>query len=56
MSHNFWLLLHVLLLVFWLGTDVGVLLSAWVTKNKNLSTETREKILGIGMQLSLIHI
>ena len=53
MSHNFWLLLHVLLLVFWLGTDVGVLLSAWVTKNKNLSTETRQKILGIGMQLDM---
>jgi len=53
MSYNAWLFLHILLLVAWLGTDVGVLVGGWASKNKNLSTETREKILGIGMQLDM---
>ena len=53
MSHEFWLFIHILLLVAWLGTDVGVLVGGLESKNSELSNETRGKILGIGMLLDM---
>lgn len=53
MSYDLWLFLHVLLLVFWLGTDVGVLLGGLVSKNSALSNETRATVLGVGMKLDM---
>ena len=42
---------HVLLLVFWLGTDVGVFLAAKISERATLSVETRATVLGLGMVL-----
>ncbi|MEM7504024.1 MAG: hypothetical protein AAF417_18420 [Pseudomonadota bacterium] len=49
--HNLLLFLHVLLFVFWLGTDVGVFLAAKISEKGELSTETRSTVLGLGMVL-----
>lgn len=49
--HNLLLFIHVLLFVFWLGTDVGVFLAAKISENGKLSTETRSTVLGLGMVL-----
>ncbi len=43
--------LHVLLFVFWLGTDVGVFLAAKISEKPELSVETRSTVLGLGMVL-----
>lgn len=43
--------LHVLLFVFWLGTDVGVFLAAKISERAELSVETRSTVLGLGMVL-----
>jgi len=42
---------HVLLFVFWLGTDVGVFLAARISERGELSVETRSTVLGLGMVL-----
>ena len=43
--------LHILLFVFWLGTDVGVFLAAKISEKPELSVETRSTVLGLGMVL-----
>lgn len=53
MSHELWLFIHIILLVAWLGTDVGVLVGGLESKNSELSNETRGKILSIGMLLDM---
>ena len=42
---------HVLLFVFWLGTDVGVFLAAKISERSDLGTETRATVLKLGMVL-----
>ncbi|MEM9529850.1 MAG: hypothetical protein AAGA23_02905 [Pseudomonadota bacterium] len=42
---------HILLLVFWLGTDLGVFLAAKVSERAELSVETRATVLKVGMVL-----
>ncbi|MFK7956507.1 MAG: hypothetical protein AB8B96_10450 [Lysobacterales bacterium] len=42
---------HILLLVFWLGTDLGVFLGAKVTERTDLSVETRVTVLKLAMVL-----
>ena len=42
---------HLLLFVFWLGTDVGVFLAAKISERSELSVETRSTVLGLGMVL-----
>lgn len=42
---------HILLLVFWLGTDLGVFLGAKVTERADLSVETRVTVLKFAMVL-----
>ena len=42
---------HILLLVFWLGTDVGVFLAAKLSEKSDLSVETRATVLRLGMIL-----
>jgi len=42
---------HILLLVFWLGTDLGVFLGAKVTERTDLSVETRVTVLKFAMVL-----
>ena len=47
----FWLYLHILLLVFWVGTDVGVFIAAKWSERATLSMETRQAVLQLGMVL-----
>ncbi len=42
---------HLLLFVFWLGTDIGVFLAAKISERADLSVETRGTVLGLGMVL-----
>lgn len=44
-------LIHILLLVFWVGTDVGVFIAAKYSEKSELSVETRATILSVGMIL-----
>ena len=46
-----WLYLHILLLVFWVGTDVGVFIAARWSERTTLSIETRQTVLQLGMVL-----
>ena len=50
-EYSLWLLLHIFLLVFWLGTDLGVFLAAKVSERSELSVETRATVLKLGMVL-----
>ncbi len=49
--YEFWLYLHILLLVFWVGTDLGVFLAARYSERTELSYETRAIVLQLGMVL-----
>ncbi|MDG2461825.1 MAG: hypothetical protein P8M73_13170 [Luminiphilus sp.] len=46
-----WLYVHILLLVFWVGTDVGVFIAAKWSERTELSIETRQTVLQLGMVL-----
>ena len=48
---SLWLYLHILLLVFWVGTDVGVFVAARWSERTSLSIETRQTVLQLGMVL-----
>ncbi len=48
---SLWLYLHILLLVFWVGTDVGVFIAARWSEKTTLSIETRQTVLQLGMVL-----
>jgi hypothetical protein len=49
--HSIYLFVHIMLLVFWLGTDVGVFLAAKVSERSDLGTEARVSVLQLGMVL-----
>ena len=51
MSYSWWVLLHIFLLVFWLGTDLGVFLAAKMSERADLSAETRGSLMTLGMVL-----
>lgn len=50
-SYSLWVFAHVLILVFWLGTDIGVFLAAKLSERSDLSVETRTTVLKLGMVL-----
>lgn len=50
-AYSLLLYAHILLLVFWLGTDVGVFLAAKYSERSELSVETRATVLKVGMLL-----
>jgi len=43
--------IHILLFVFWLGTDIGVFLAAKISERSDLGVETRATVLKLGMVL-----
>jgi hypothetical protein len=47
------LTIHILLLVAWLGIDVGVFTSSFVMRRPNMSTETRRTVRGLMRNLDL---
>lgn len=51
MSYALLIWFHLLLLVFWLGTDIGVFVAAKVSERADLSMETRGTVLRVGMVL-----
>ncbi len=50
-AYNVALFAHILLLVFWIGTDVGVFIAAKYSEKGDLSPETRATVLKVGMIL-----
>jgi hypothetical protein len=44
----FWGYVHIMLLVFWLGADIGVFISANVAKTTKYPVETRAALLSVG--------
>jgi len=50
-SYSWMVLFHILLLVFWLGTDVGVFLAAKMSERSDLSVEARGTVMQLGMVL-----
>ncbi len=52
-THEFFILLHLVLFVYWLGGDLGVFYSSGFVVNENLSKETRLVAAKIMMNLDL---
>jgi len=46
-AHGIWRLIHILLFVFWLGADLGVLISAHLAKRSDLTFEQRAMLLKV---------
>ena len=49
-----WKYLHILMFVFWIGTDLGVFLSAKKSTDPNLSFETRLLLLHMALRIELL--
>lgn len=52
--HKLWVFVHIMLLVYWLGADLGVFILARRAKNAALSFETRLKLLEAAMAIDLL--
>lgn len=50
-SHSLWLYVHILLLVYWLGADVGLYMVMVYVKNPELSYETRETLIKLAFHI-----
>jgi hypothetical protein len=53
-SYELWKYLHILMFVFWLGTDMGVFLCARKSTQPSLSFETRLILLTMALRIELI--
>jgi hypothetical protein len=54
METGIWLFIHILLLVFWLGTDVGVFILARAARRADLSFPQRAVLLQYGMVIDVL--
>jgi len=54
MEHSLWVFLHVMLLVYWLGADLGVLLLARAAKRAELSFAERAFALRMAVAIDLV--
>lgn len=52
--HKLWIFVHIMLLVYWLGADLGVFILARRAKNAALAFETRLKLLEAAMAIDLL--
>jgi hypothetical protein len=53
-EYEFWKYLHILMFVFWLGTDMGVFLCARKSTDSSLSFETRAMLLHMALRIELL--
>lgn len=53
-AYEIWKYLHVLVLVFWVGTDMGVMLCARKSTDSRLSLETRLTLLQTALKIELL--
>jgi hypothetical protein len=53
-AHKLWIFAHIMLLVYWLGADLGVFILARRAKNAALAFETRLKLLEAAMAIDLL--
>ena len=53
-EHEFWRYLHILMFVFWLGTDMGVMISAKRAVNRQLSVDARLTLLQSALVIELL--
>ena len=53
-EHEVWRYLHIMMLVFWLGTDMGVMISAKRALNPNLTVEARLTLLQSALLIELL--
>jgi hypothetical protein len=53
-GHQLWVFAHIMLLVYWLGADVGVLVLARMSLNAGLSVETRATLLKGAMLIDVL--
>lgn len=54
MEPSFWLFIHIMLLVFWLGTDIGVLVLARAARRSDLSFAQRAVLLQYAMLIDFL--
>ncbi len=53
-SYEFWKFLHICMFVFWLGTDMGVMLCSKKSIDSTLSIETRFQLLEMALKIELL--
>ena len=53
-SYEVWKYLHILMFVFWIGTDLGVFLAAKKSTDPKLSFETRVLLLHLALRIELV--
>ena len=53
-SYEFWKFLHICMFVFWLGTDMGVMLCSKKSIDSTLSIETRFQLLEMALNIELL--
>ncbi len=53
-SYEFWKFLHICMFVFWLGTDMGVMLCSKKSIDPTLSIETRFQLLEMALKIELL--
>jgi hypothetical protein len=53
-GHEWWQYLHILVLVFWVGTDMGVMLCARKSTDSRLSLEARLTLLRMALLIELL--
>lgn len=54
MEPGHWVFLHIMLLVFWLGTDIGVLVLARAARRSDLAFEQRALLLQYAMRIDVL--
>ncbi|HJP38694.1 MAG TPA: hypothetical protein QF499_06125 [Gammaproteobacteria bacterium] len=53
-GYDIWKFLHIMMFVFWIGTDLGVFLSAKKSTDPKLSFDTRVTLLHIALRIELL--
>jgi hypothetical protein len=54
MTYEFWKFIHIFMLTFWLGTDMGVMIATKKSADPSLSPETRYKMMEMALIIELL--